>query len=186
MPAKNGPWFSGCVVYENEYKTLAGEPLYFAAKTKNWFYVQGNNLKMYDRNKRLIELYLGRKNKFYTFAKGKAVLLADTARHSDRATFEHLPTTTTILGYPCQTLHLVEGSVSMLIYYSAAVRVNVASFSRCPAPGWAALLQATGGALPLRTVSIDVQHDVTSTTEAISVQAMTLAASEFTATAPAR
>ncbi|RYY07031.1 MAG: hypothetical protein EOO36_24995 [Cytophagaceae bacterium] len=150
LPAKNGPWFSGCVVYENGYE------------------------------------YLGKKNEFYTFSNGKAVLLADTARHPDRATFEHLPTTTTILGYPCQTLHLVEGSVSTLVYYSAAVRVNAASFSRCTAPGWAALLQATGGALPLRTVSIDVQHDVTATAEAISVQAMPLAAAEFTVDAPAR
>ncbi|RZK09931.1 MAG: hypothetical protein EOO56_29780, partial [Hymenobacter sp.] len=89
--AKNGPWFSGCIVYENEYKTLAGETLYFAAKTRNWFYVQGNNLKMYDRNKKLTELYLGKKNEFYTFEKGKAVLRADTARHPDRAIFEHVP-----------------------------------------------------------------------------------------------
>ena len=74
----------------------------------------------------------------------------------------------------------------MLIYYSAALRVNAADFSRCPAPGFYALLQATAGALPLRTISVDVQHDVTATTEAISVQALKLAASEFTTTAPAR
>ena len=81
---------------------------------------------------------------------------------------------------------MVQGSVSTIVYYSAALRVNAADYRRCPAPGWFALLQATNGALPLRTVSIDAQHDVTATTEAISVQAMTLPAKEFTATAPAR
>ncbi|RZK23701.1 MAG: hypothetical protein EOO56_04205 [Hymenobacter sp.] len=186
VPAKKSPWFSGCIVYENEYKTLAGETLYFAAKTKNWFYVQGSNAKMYDRNKKLVELYRGKKNEFYTFEKGQAVLRADTARRAAPAAFEHLPTTTIILGYPCQAIHLVDGSVSTLVYYSAAVRVNAANFSRCAAPGWAALLQATHGALPLRTVYIDAQHDVTATSEAISVQAMKLAATDFTATAPAR
>ena len=186
LSAKKSPWFSGCVVYESEYKTLAGETLFFAAKTKNWFYVQGSNMKMYDRNKKLAELYLGKKNEFYTFDKGKAVLLADTARQPARAVFENLPTTTTILGYPCQTLHLVDGSVSTLIYYSAAVRVNAASFSRCPAPGWAALLQATHGALPLRTFSVNTQRDIVATTEAVEVQARPLAADEFMTTALAR
>ena len=101
IPAKDKPWFSGCIVYENEYKTLAGETLYFAVKPKNWFYVQGNNMKMYDRNKKLQELYIGQKKEFYTFEKGNAVLFADTARHSASAPFERLPTTATILGYPC-------------------------------------------------------------------------------------
>lgn len=186
IPAKNSPWFSGCIVYENEYKTLAGETLYFAAKTKNWLYVRGSNMKMYDRNQKLQELYIGKKNQFYTFKKGQAVLLADTARRPARASFEHLLTTTIILGYPCQALHMVQGSVSTLVYYSEALRVNAADYRQCPALGWVALLQATNGALPLRTVSIDAQHDITATTEAISVQAMTLPAKEFTATAPAR
>lgn len=186
LPAKKSPWFVGCITYENEYRTLAGETLYFAVKPKNWLYVRGANLKLYDRNKKLQQLYIGRKNEFYTFEKGKAVLLADTGQHLAGASVKYLPTTTIILGYPCQTLQLVKGSVSTLVYYAASLRVKAADFSHCPAPGWYALLQATNGALPLRTVSVDAEHDVTATTEAISMQAMALAANEFTATAPMR
>jgi hypothetical protein len=186
FPAKKSPWFAGCLVYENEYRTLAGETLYFAVKPKNWFYVQGANMKWYDRNKKLQQLYIGQKNEFYTFEKGKAVLLADTGQHSAAAAVKYLPTTTTILGYPCQTLQLVQGSVSSLVYYAADLRVKTADFSHCPAPGWYALLQATNGALPLRTVSVDTEHDVTATTEVISVQAMALATNDFTVTAPMR
>ena len=186
FPAKNNSLFSGCIVYENYYQTLDGEPLYFAVKPKNWLYVRGNNMKMYDRNKKLMQLYIGKKNEFYTFEKGKATLLADTARHPGQTFINHLPTTAIILGYPCQVLQMVRGNSSTLVYYSAALRVKAADFSRCPVPGLAELLQATDGALPLRTFTIDVRRDVTATTEAISVQAMKLPAAEFTATAPAR
>ena len=59
LPAPPAAPFSGCIVYENEYQTLAGETLYYAVKPKNWFYIQGANFKFYDRNKQLVELYLG-------------------------------------------------------------------------------------------------------------------------------
>lgn len=178
--------FSGCIVYENEYQTLAGETLYYAVKPKNWFYIQGNNFKMYDRNKQLEELYIGEKNELYWFRKGKATLVADTSRRPTSPPPTCLPATATILGYPCQVLRLVAGSTSTLVFYSAEVRINAADFSQCPLPGWYALLQATDGALPLRTITVDAKHDYTVTREALSVQAMTLAANEFTTTAPAR
>jgi hypothetical protein len=186
IPAGPGAEFSGCIVYESEYQTMAGETLYFAVKPKSWFYVQGNNFKLYDRNKQLAELYLGEANALYTFAKGQPKLLADTARHPAPASLTCLPTTATILGYRCHVLQLVAGRVSTLVFYAPELRVNVADFSRCPSHGWYQLLQATDGALPLRTITVDTQHDVTATREAISVEPMALLATEFTSTAPAR
>lgn len=185
-PAGRSPWFSGRIVYENEYQDLAGEMLYYAVKPKNWFYIQDNNFKMYDRNQKLTELYIGATNELYRFEKEKAELVADTARPPATAWLKCLPTTATILGYPCQMLQLVRGGVSTLVFYSAELRVNTTDFSRCPVPGWYALLQATDGALPLRTISVDAQHGYTATSEAIAVQAMQLPAGDFTTTAPAR
>lgn len=186
IPAGPGADFSGCIVYENEYQTLAGETLYYAVKPKNWFYIQGNNFKMYDRNKQLEELYLGDINALYTFTKGQPKLVADTARRPAPASLTCLPTTATILGYRCHLLRLAEGRVSTLVFYAPELRVNVANFSRCPSHGWYELLQATDGALPLRTITVDTQHDVTATREAISVEPLALLATEFTPTAPAR
>ena len=187
LPGRHeSPVFGGRIVYENECQTLAGETLYFAVKPKNWFYIQGSNFKYYDRHQKLQQLYRGSENRFYRFEKGQAVLVADTACPAAGAALTYLTTTATILGYRCQVLQLVQAGVSTLVYYSPQLRVKAAAFSRCPVPGWFALLQATGGALPLRTIAVDVEHDVTSTSEAISIQTMPLAAADFTTTAPAR
>lgn len=178
--------FSGCIVYEREFQTVAGDQLYFAVKPKSWFYVQGNNLKVYDRNKQLQELYLGTKNEYYRFEKGQSKPAIEATRLSGAAKVKCLPTTATILGYTCQMLQLVQDGTSTLVFYSPELHVNAADFSRCPSPGWYALLQATDGALPLRTITVNTRRDVTATTEAIEVQPMALGAEEFTLTAPAR
>lgn len=178
--------FSGCIVYETECQTLAGETLQYAVKPKSWFYVQGNNLKFFDRKKQLTGLYLGDKNELYRFDNGQAVLEADTTLRPVPPMVTCLPATATILGYSCQVLRLVQDGRPMLVFYSPAVRVSAAGFSRCTLPGWYTLLQATGGALPLRVITVDAEHDITITQEAISVEALPLLASEFTPTAPAR
>ena len=181
--------FSGCIVYEHEYQTLAGDQLYFAVKPKSWFYVQGNNLKVYDRNKQLQELYLGAANEYHYYEKGimgPRIAALRPAAGAGAVTRTCLPTTATILGYPCQVLQLVQDGTSTLVFYSPALRVNAADFSRCSSPGWYTLLQATDGALPLRTITVDVRRDITARSEAIEVQPLALAAAEFTPTAPAR
>ncbi len=185
-PAGPGAEFSGCIVYENEYQTLAGETLYYAVKPKNWFYIQGNNFTLYDRHRQLEELYLGDANALYTFPKGQPQLVADTARRPVPASLTCLPTTATILGYRCHLLRLTDGRVATLVFYAPELRVSAAAFSRCPALGWYELLRATDGALPLRTITIDTEHDVSATREAISIEPMRLTAADFTATAPAR
>ncbi len=186
IPAQQAPYFSGCIEYENEYQDTAGETMYYAVKPKNWFYVQGNNFKMYDRKKELQELYVGTTNTLYHFEQGKAVPVADTARRLPSATIKCLPTTATILGYPCQMLQLVRGGVATLVFYSNAVRVRPADFSQWHSSGWYELLQATDGALPLRTISVNAQHGITATTEALAVRPLALAAADFSPTAPAR
>jgi hypothetical protein len=178
--------FSGSIVYEHEYQTLAGETLYFAVKPKSWFYVQGNNLKVYDRHKKLQELYLGATNDYYRFEKGQVVPAIKAIPPASATTFKCLPTTATILGHSCEVLQLVQDGIATLVFYSPELRVNATDFSRCSAPGWYKLLQATDGALPLRTITVDTQRDVVATSEAIGIQARPLAADEFSLTAPAR
>lgn len=186
LPGRSPALFSGCIVYEHEYQTIDGEPLYFAVKPKSWFYVQGNNLKRYDRNKKLQELYLGATNDYYRFDQGQARPKIAATQPTAAATRRCLSTTAIILGHACQVLQLVRDGVSTLVYYSPELRISAADFSRCPSPGFYALLQATDGALPLRTISIDTEHDVVARTEVIEVQARPLAADEFTPTALAR
>lgn len=186
MPAQQTPYFTGYIEYENEYQNTAGEMMFFAVKPKNWFYVQGSNFKMYDRKKEPQELYVGATNSLYHFEQGKAVLVPDTTRPITRATLKCLATTATVLGYPCQMLQLVRGGVSSLVFYSDAVRVRPTDFGQCRSSGWYELLQATGGALPLRTIIVNAEHGITVTSEAVVVRRMALTAADFTLTAPAR
>jgi hypothetical protein len=148
--------FSGSIVYEHEYQTLAGETLYFAVKPKSWFYVQGNNLKVYDRHKKLQELYLGATNDYYRFEKGQVVPATKAILPASATTFKCLPTTATILGHSCEMLQLVQDGTATLVFYSPELRVNA------------------------------TQRDVVATSEAIGIQARPLAADEFSLTAPAR
>ena len=187
IPPQQSPYFSGCIEYENEYQDASGETMYYAVKPKSWLYVQGNNFKLYDRKKALQELYVGATDQLYHFEQGKAVLVADSARHVPaRASTQFLATTATVLGYPCHTLQQVRGGLSTLVFYSDSVRVRLADFSRGRSSGWYELLQATHGALPLRTIIVDAAHGVTVTSEAIAVRPLVLLASDFTTTAPAR
>jgi hypothetical protein len=186
VPASVPAPFSGGIVYEHTYQTMAGDQLYFAVKPKSWFYVQGSNLKMYDRNKQLQELYLGATNEYHRLDKGRPGPPTQASWPAGAARLTCLPTTATILGYRCQVLQLVQDGISTLVFYAPELHVNAADFSRCPSPGWYTLLRATDGALPLRTISVNTQRDVTATTEAIEVQPMALGAEEFTLAAPAR
>ncbi|AMR26607.1 hypothetical protein A0257_05465 [Hymenobacter psoromatis] len=181
------PYFSGSLEFESEYQTAAGETLYYAVKPKSWPYVQGRNYKLYDKNKKLNELYLGDKNELYTFPQGQSKLLADTARRRPAgAALKCLPTTATILGYRCHVLQLTQDRVSTLVFYSPELRIDLAGLSKCPSWGWYALLQATDGTLPLRTILVDAEHDITATREAIAVRPMLLIPTDFTTVAPAR
>jgi len=185
-PAGPGAEFSGCIEYETEYQNMAGETLFYAVKPKSWFYIQGNCLKSYDRKKQLEELYLGDTKELYRFEKGQAVLVPDTARARPAAAPTCLPITATILGYQCQVLRLTRAGSATLVFYAPGVRVNALAFRQCALPGWYELLQATDGALPLRIITVDTEHDITVTREAIEVRPLPLVAADFTITAPAR
>jgi hypothetical protein len=178
--------FSGRIVYERAFQSLAGDPLFFAVKPKSWFYVQGNNLKVYDRNQQLQELYLGATNEYHRFEQSHSRPAIAAAWRAGAATVTCLPTTATILGYDCRALQLVQEGAVSLVFYAPALHVSAADFSRCPSPGWFALLQATDGALPLRIIFIDTRRDLTTTTEAIEVQPRALGAEEFALNAPLR
>jgi hypothetical protein len=180
------PIFSGCIVYETEYQTAAGEILFYAVKPKSWFYIQGSYLKSYDRKKQLEQLYLGDKSELYRFEKGQAVLVPATDATGPNASLTCLPTTATILGHRCQVLRTTRAGSATLVFYSPDVRVNALAFSHSPLTDWYALLQATDGALPLRIITVDAQNDITVTREAIEIRQMPLVAADFTITAPAR
>ncbi len=185
-PAKKAAWFSGLIVYHNEFRNAAGDVVNSKAGAENLFYIQGSNYKLCDSDKKLREVYLGKTHTHQIMQDGRLTVTTDTTTHQPPVTATYLPTTATILGHPCRAVQLVHGAVASIIYYSPEVRVNPKGFSKAPFGYWYALLKATDGALPLRTISVYSAHGYTATSEATAVQALPLTDQDFTTAAPAR
>ncbi|TDN37935.1 hypothetical protein E4631_16550 [Hymenobacter sp. UV11] len=185
-PAQKAPWFSGLIVYHNEFRNAAGEVVESRVGARDLFYIQGSNYKLCDSTKRVRELYLGKTHTHQMMQDGKVTITSDTATHQPQVSAIYLPTTTVILGHPCHAVQLVHGAVASIIYYSPEVRVNPKGFSKSPFGYWYALLKATNGALPLRTISVYSAHGYTATSEATAVQPMPLTDQDFTFAAPPR
>lgn len=183
-PTGPAPEFCGRLTYRTEYQNAAGEPMYYALPIETQFYVGGGSYKWYDHHQQLQELYRADTHTVYHVAKEQAV--PDTSARPVPPAVQCLPATATIAGYPCESLRLLQGEVATLVFYAPALRVDPAAFSSCVAPGWYALLQATGGGLPLRAISVDAKRGLTVVKEAVAVQALPLTAADFTPEAPAR
>lgn len=189
--AKDGPWFSGKIVYHNTFKTLAGqditEKLAPVFGTDDPYYIADNNYKMYTEKKQLVELYTGATNELHFFMNGQAAPVMDAAKGTP-GTVKALTKTATIAGYPCQSLQITneaEGS-STVFYYAPKLRVNPERFAKHAMGDFYTYLKASNGALPLRMEVTNTKQGFTMTSEATAVQAMPLTAADFTVDAPAR
>lgn len=189
--SKEGPWFSGKILYYNTFKTLAGEDI--SAKltpmlgSDDPYYISDNNYKMYTEKKQLVELYTGATNQFQFFMNGQAAPAMDAATGAPGAVVKPLAQTATIVGYPCQSLQITneaEGT-STVYFYAPKLRVNPERFAKHAMGDFYTYLKATNGALPLRIAATNSKQGFTMTSEATAVQAIPLTATDFTATAPA-
>ena len=187
---KEGPWFSGKIVYHNQFKTLAGKD--FSAKlapvlgAENLYYISDNNYKAYTEKKQLLELYTGENNKFLFFMNGQAGPVTDAATGTPGAVVTPLAETTTVAGYACQSLKVENDGVTTVYYYSPKVRVNPERYTQHLMGDWYTYLRASNGALPLRFIVTNAKQGFVWTSDANSVQTMLLTAADFTATASAQ
>lgn len=188
--AKEAPYFSGRIVYRNEFKALTGEDI--SAKlapvlgVENIYYVSGSNYKMYTEKKQLLELYNSQANTLQFFVNGQAMPATNAAVGTPGAVVTPLPQTATVAGYPCQSLQLVNDGVTTVYYYSPKVRVNPELYTKHQLGDWYTYLKASNGALPLRFIITNTKQGFVMTSEATSVQSMAMPASEFVVDAPAR
>ena len=187
--ATDGPWFSGKIVYHNSFATLAGEDI--SAKVapmlgnENLYYISGENYKAYTEKKQLLELYTGKTNQLQFFINGQASSM-DAATGTPGAVIKVLPEKATIAGYACQSLQIDADGNTTVYYFSPKVRVNPALYSKHLMGDWATFLNATHGALPLKFTIINRKQGFVMTSEATSIESMTIAATEFTTDSPAR
>ncbi|MGI4833505.1 MAG: hypothetical protein ACRYFK_08600 [Janthinobacterium lividum] len=132
---------------------------------------------------RLIELYDGRAGRLQAFgADGKLVAQADTLQ----PVIQPVAATQQVLGYACRAVQVRLPGVVSTVFFAPALRVNPAGFRTRASGATGALLQATGGALPLRVLTVGTKAGLTLVSEATAVQPLPLRAADFTAAGPAR
>ena len=186
----DGPWFSGKIVYHNSFSTLAGQDITDKLApmlgSENLYYVSGGDYKAYSEKKQLLELYTARDNKFQFFMNGQAVPGMDAAVGTPGAVVKALPGKATVAGYDCQSLQIDTDGNTTVYYFSPKVRVNPELYSKHQMGDYYTYLKASHGALPLKFVVTNTKQGYKMVSEATSVEAMPLAASEFTVEAPAR
>jgi hypothetical protein len=188
--AADGPWFSGKIVYHNSFATLDGKDITDKLSpmfgNENAYYISGDNYKAYTEKKQMLELYNGNTNKFYFFMNGQAAPVIDAATSIPGAVVKQLAAKAVIAGYACQSLQIDSEGGTTVYCYSPKLRVDPERFSKHQMGDWYTYLKASKGALPLRITLTNRQKGFVTTSEATSVQAMPLAAAEFTETAPAK
>lgn len=182
-PAARSPWFSGYITYRLEAHNAEGELLETSFGAENKLYIGGNSYKMLASHDRLLELYDGRTRRLQTFgADGKLVAQADTVQPR----IQLVAATQQVLGYACRAVQVRVPGVVSTVFFAPALRVNPAGFRTRASGSTGALLQATGGALPLRVVTVGTRAGFTLVSEATAVQLLPLKAADFTAVAAKR
>ena len=189
--AKDGPWFSGKIVYHNTFKTLAGqdisEKLTPIFGSDDPYYISDGSYKMYTEKNQLVELYTAATNQFRFYMQGKEAAAVDAATGTP-GTVKLVAQTATVVGYPCQSLQITnetEGTTTVY-YYSPKLRVNPERFAKHAMGDFYAYLKAANGAVPLRIVMTNTKQGFVMNSEATAVQPMALTAADFTVDAPAR
>jgi len=179
-PTARHPWFSGCITYRLEAHTAQGEPVETSFGAENKLYISGSGYKMLAAHNRLLELYDSQTGRLQAFGTdGKLVARADTLAPVIRP----VAATQQVLGYQCQAVQVRTPGVVSTVFFSPALRVNPANFCTRTSGSTGALLQATGGALPLRVVTVGTQAGFTLVSEATAVQPLPLRPADFTAVA---
>lgn len=181
--------FSGRISYRNSFTTLAGQDIKDKLSpilgNENLYYISGNNYKSYTEKKQLLQLYKGNSNLSTFFINGKGTTTS-ADKGGSSVVVKHLKETAEIAGYACQTLQIDSDGNTTVYYFSPKLRVKPDHYAKHHMGNWYTYLKASNGALPLKFIFTGRTEGYIMTCEATSVEAMSLAASEFEESAPAR
>jgi hypothetical protein len=179
-PAAHSPWFSGCITYRLAARDAQGEPVETSFGAENKLYISSSGYRMLAAHDRLLELYDGQAGRRQAFGPdGQLVARADTVAPVIRP----VAATRQVLGYACRAVQVRVPGVVSTVFFSPSLRVNPAAFRASASGPTGALLQATGGALPLQIVTVGTQAGFTLVSEATAVQLLPLRPADFTAVA---
>jgi hypothetical protein len=178
------PEFEGRIIYQYSFTDLQGNDLtakltpYFGQQQR--YFVKGAAYKAYNEKDEWVQLYEPGPNSYHYFTGGKLAKTFAAGDAAGPAKTTVLKTTENILGHACQALQIDADGTSTTYFYSPEVRVNPAPYAKHNFGHWNTMLQGTGGALPLKFVSVNPKAGFIMTAVATDITPMQLKAEDFT------
>ncbi len=141
--------------------------------------IAGNNYRSFNEAGLLVQLYRGDENVYYSVSAGKP-----QPRDAGKPTYSvrvirRSSETQTVLGRKCRRIDVEtdDGAVTTYYFDPDGPRVDVKAFRRHAFGGWNRYLEATDGALSLRTI---VHHpEFTFTLDAVSIEEVAFRPADF-------
>lgn len=149
--------FTGMIKYKYSYTDLEGNnitnKLGPELGLEQHYFVSDSSYKSYDQANNIIQLYDGRTNTYYGFAKNKTSRRIDALyRSSQQYIITKLDKKEKILGYDCVAIQVVTDKTSTVYYYSPELRISTKGFAKHNFGDFKSYLDATRGALALKYV----------------------------------
>jgi hypothetical protein len=179
----NSP-FTGQIKYRFSFTDLDGKPL-SDSLIPSWgmektFYINNKSYKAYNEMGNWVQLYNSDKNVYYSFYPDKSASKSDASVKSAGVSVQPLSITDTVIGYPCKAVQVSSPADTTVYFYSDAIKTDTASFMKHNLNNWNVFLRASGGALPLKTVSKNAKKGYIWTSVATNVTKSDLSDQDFT------
>ena len=146
------------IVYVNTYTNLNGKDITAVAAPVSGklteYYIDDDNYKGYNEDKKLLYVYNGATNIYYSYLPPtKTSSRMDASQQTaEKVEIRKLPVKETIAGYECSAFEIETEEGTTVYYYNPSVAVNKAGFAKHSFEEWNKCLDMSNGAVPLKIV----------------------------------
>ena len=148
-------FFSGEIVLQYQFKDAQGrditDKMAAVLGRGQHYFVNEKNYKAYDETNRLVQLYNSSTNAYYEVTANKEVHKIDASVAGSKTfTVQKSAEQETIAGYACRSIVVLTDDFSTTYFFTPLIKVDRRSYAHHNFGDWNKILEATGGALPLK------------------------------------
>lgn len=177
-------YFEGSIHYKMTYTDLKGVDI--TRKVAAFFdkehhlFVNKQNYKVINEHDQHVKLFQGAHNAYFFFNRDNTAYKIDQTTKTTRFVKVYpVDDVDTILGYPCKAIKVDADFRGYIYFYNPDIKVDIEPYQNYNMEEWNAYLKASGGALPLRVITIDVRSKFIEDKRAVSVNPKNLLVSDF-------
>ncbi|HLU17560.1 MAG TPA: hypothetical protein VKZ76_05860 [Edaphocola sp.] len=177
-------YFEGHIHYVMNYTDLKGQNIndkvaaFFDREQK--VFVNATNYMVMNERGQHVKLYQADNNAYFFFNRDNTAYKIDqTAKTTRWVRVFDVDDVDTILGYPCKAIKVDADFRAYIYFYNPEIKVDVTPYLNYNMEEWNAYLKASGGALPLRVITIDVRSKFIEDKRAISINPSKLSNAHF-------